>query len=416
MKFSSIIEHSEKNQRLLLACIFLICISVILVFLLFFKHTGPAEHEIPGSDYEVIYKPMADNLLAGKGIPLAKGMPVSAPPGYAFFLAPMFILARTFAIDEVSFIVFANAIIAGLASCFLFLLIRQTFNRNVALLATALWISYPLHLWFIKNPNTEVPFLLPFFIALWLSIKSIERRSLGLMFSVGILLGISILIRPFVLFLPIFLIFFPMILWRKQIPVVKFSLALLIGTIVTISPWVVYASSATSRFVLVSSAGVRTAATGLSFAFVGNGKHQYTVPEDVRLLMMKVRHIPMTTTKEFATFITHELATQPVAMMKLLALKFVRSWYATYGMWWEKQLLLLQLPYIASALLGIYYVFRQKKIFNTSLLLTVILYFWAMTFATLSIVRYMVPVMSLVLSFSAFGIITFSKPFLRESR
>jgi len=75
-------------------------------------------------------------------------------------------------------------------------------------------------------------------------------------------------------------------------------------------------------------------------------------------------------------------------------------------MWFEGRIQVLQLPYLALGLAGAAWSWKKNKDKrqHLGLLIAVILYFWGMTIAVLSIVRYMVPAMPFVVVFSAVGL------------
>ncbi len=393
------------HQRTLLELIFLFSLFVSFVFLTFFRNLGPAEHRIPGTDYFTRYEPMARQILSGKGISLQEGVDVNGTPGYPLLLLPAFAISKISGIDELSLIVFFNTIITAFGACVLFSTAREIFNKKIALIASLLWSSYPLNLWFIKNPNTEVPFMLLFFLAIWLYVKGTTQKRLPAFFGTGALLGFALLIRPIALFLP--LVFAGGLFFMKKR--IAHAIVLLIsGVLVIIAPWVLYASLESGHFVPVSSLGPTASSVGLSYAFVGDGRHQKDVPSDVRALMQEVRNKKLEKTSDIAGFVFNALMKKPIPFLKLLILKLLRSWYATYAMWDETQIILLQIPYLLLAILGIQLTFKRFPNRTRSLyfLLSIVFYFWLITFLGLSIVRYTIPAMAILMCFAALTIET----------
>lgn len=411
-------------ERTIVWFIFFLSLTVSLIFLSFFKNIGPAEHQVPGTDYFFRYKPNAQVILTGKGIPLGdNGIEVDAP-GYPLILTVIFSLSHILKVNELHLIVFFNILMAAGTACFLFLAAKLVFDKKIALISALLWSTYPLNLWFIKNPNTEAPFMLLLYGAVWMyllgiiktppsartfltSSVGIKQKKCSYFFATGILLGLSTLIRPVTFFLPpvlIILLFF--LKFRDKIfikSVFRFAVFLLLGNFLAVLPWISYTVFMTNKFVPIASIGPGIAVSGLSYALVGNGSHIQEVPKDVGMLMKEVRKTPLLSGMDIIKFTLRGFIIHPWALSKLFFLKFVRSWYATYGMWWEKELMILQLPYLTSGAAGIWLALKKYKErrFSIAVFLSLILYFWTITFLGLSIVRYMVPVMGFLIVFSS---------------
>ena len=396
-------------KRILLKLVFFNSLFISFIFLVFFRNLGPVEHRVPGTDYFVRYAPIARQILDGQGIPLQKDDVVTGTPGYPLFLLPIFALSKILRVDELGLIVFSNAIVTAFGACFLFLLTADLFSKKIAFITSLLWSVYPLNLWFIKNPNTEVPFMLLFFIAIWLHLKGANARHLLNFFLVGILLGLALLVRPIALFLPLLFagaLFF--LRWRKEqfLKILRNASILIGGSLCVIAPWTLYASIETGHFVPVSSLGPSASSVGLSYAFVGDGRHQRDVPSDVRLLMKEARDKKLERTNDIAVFVFDALREKPIPFLKLLLLKLMRSWYATYEMWGETQIIILQIPHVLLAIFGIRLAFKKfpNRANDLWFLLSIVCYFWLITFLSLSIVRYTIPAMALLMCFAAVSI------------
>jgi 4-amino-4-deoxy-L-arabinose transferase-like glycosyltransferase len=403
------------NERKLLIFIFIISLLFSLIFLFFFKNIGPSEHRIPGTDYIYYYEPVANDILQGRGIRVQESFTIRYPPGYPIILASIFWLSQLTGINKLEAVVMFNVIITALTCCVLFLLIKLILDKKIALISVFLWATYPFNLWFIKNPNTEVPFILLFYSALLAYVLALRKISFNLFLLSGIFLGFASLIRPITLFLSIpllVLIFFIM----KSTPFRKkllLSIVFLIGYIVVISPWLIYVYSNTGRLLPLSTGGFSNMAGGLTFMVDksktndGNqdGK-KMVLPNDVIDLIERSRVANMDGLGKIMYFFWQEAKNHPMTFLKLIGIKIIRAWYATSEMWWEKQILLAQLIYLVPAIAGIIIWFKKikEKISYLFLLLIIVFYFWAATIAALSILRYMIPVMGLIMIFSAITI------------
>ena len=104
-----------------------------------------------------------------------------------------------------------------------------------------------------------------------------------------------------------------------------------------------------------------------------------------------------------AAFLARRAVDDPLPVVKLLLIKAVRSWYATDSLSFEHAILWMQLPLLGLAGWGSLRWPRDRGNIEgfeptaPALILIVTLYFWAMTFLVLSILRYMLPAMALLM-------------------
>lgn len=401
------------------------------MFLVFLKNIGPKEHRIPGPDYLGFYEPIAESISQGRGIPVkeviteesakkisqGKEIPIDEylsfryPIGYPLILSVLFDISNLFDIEKLRLIMIFNVFITALATCFLFLFVKSILSKRIALISAFLWASYPLNLWFIKNPNTEVPFIMIFYFALWVYILGVKKRSIGLFLVTGALIGFMSLIRPTAVFLFVpftFLIFFLVkkSSFRQKI---LFSLILITAYIIVISPWIIYIYLNIGRIVPLSTNGSPSIAAGLTM-IVDKIKEDTLIilPDDVVDLINQFRVTKIDSFMDISTFFFKKLVTQPITFLKLVIIKMVRSWYGISEMWWEREILAVQFLYLIPGIVGIGLWFRKikEKFPYLLLLLAIIFYFWLATIVALSILRYMIPVMGIFMVFVAITINT----------
>lgn len=400
------------TPRVIIVSLLAFSLFMSFSFLLFLKDIGPSEHSEPGSDYFTRYTPMAKSILEGKGIPLEKDI---GAPGYSLLLVPVFLLSRSLDVPETALTTAFNIMLVALTVLVLFYLTKEAFSQRVAYIASLLWASYPLNLWFIKNPHTEVPFFLFFLCSLLLYVKGVYQRSSFFLFAGGFFLGFATLIRPVTFYLPIVLLIMMFFLLRKKLKnewreTLRFAAVFLCGTILAVFPWIWYVYGVTGEFVPISTIGRDAVLTGLTYAFIGDGSHQTKVPEDVRQFMERARNVNLLTQKDIARFTIKEFRMDPIPLIKLFGLKIARAWYATSSIWWETQLLLLQTPYLLSAVIGIVLAFKRLRSRDLLILfLAMIGYFWLLSVATVSIIRYTMPAMLFLMPFSAFALYALTK-------
>jgi 4-amino-4-deoxy-L-arabinose transferase-like glycosyltransferase len=382
--------------------VFAVSILFSAVFLLFFRTVGPAEHAEPGTDYRVYYEPIANNIIEGKGIVSKYGnMPLNIGPGYPIYLSLVFIMSKAGGVDKFLLITLFNVLIAAFSCCFLFLIAENIFDRKIAIFSSLLWASYPFNLWLLKNPNTEVPFIFFFFLAILFYILSIKKEKFFYAFLAGLFISAATAVRIISLFLPVlFVLFFFLFLKKKK--ALLFSLFLVIGCLVIFGPWAGYSFYKNGGFISISEQGPENILSGVNW-LAEPGKREI-VSEDVTLLIEKMNKESLSGFGDTAGFFIQEFVQRPAPVLKIIWLKATRTWYGTSSRWREEPLVLaIQLFYIITALFGLRIAFKERKkdVLFIAFFLSVILFFWGMTFLAVSIMRYMIPVMALVIIFSA---------------
>lgn len=407
------------NKRQLLISIFIFSLLTALFYLFFLKDVGPKEHKIPGPDYLDYYEPVANSIMKGEGIPVKKNIGIRYPIGYPLILSVLFSVSNFLNIDKLRLIVISNVLITAFTSCFLFLFVNSIFNKKIALISAFLWMTYPFNLWLTKNPNTEVPFILLFYLALWQYILGIKRLSLKFFFISGALIGFMSLIRPISIFLPFLLaILTPFLikqsnLWQKFI----FSLLLLMTYLIVISPWIIYVYLNTGRLIPLSTGGPPSIYGGLTMMLSEpEEKGKVILPPDVINLITELKERNMESfTNIFHSFL-EKLVNKPVVFLKLISIKMTRAWYATSETWWEKEISLVQLFYLIPGIIGLLFSFKKfkEKIPYLLLLLIIIIYFWLATIVAFSILRYMIPVMGILMIFSAITLNTIMNKLIKS--
>ena len=390
------------SKKYLLVLVFFASIIFSIVFLFFFKNLGPSEHKVPGSDYTYLYEPVAENILAGKGITIEGRVPTNIGLGYPVFLSGVFFLSQKTGIDRLDLVVVFNVVFGAFVAVFLLLLAKEIFGGKIGLICSFLWMTYPFNLWFLKNPNTENPFLALLFAGFWLLFLALKKKSLNFIFLAGFLLGLASFMRIIGLFLPIFLAF--LLFFLLSAPLKKklfFASIFLLGNLIAISPWMFYTFSKSGGFIPISQQGPAAIVVGITWLTTPGASS--VLPEDVAALVGRVQAADLNTFSKLSAFLGNELISRPSPLLKLAGLKIVRPWYATSTRWYEMKILAVQLFYLLSGVLGIAAImkFAKDKKREMFLALFIILYFWLMAFLNVSILRYLVPVMSLIMIFAA---------------
>ena len=377
-------------------------LAVQLVFLAVL----PDHHRInENADYVTFYEPVANAMLAGEPWLTPEGRPaVRYPPGYPLFLAAVFGIADHLPGGRHFWLVFSNVLLAILGAVFHHLTARGWLSPSGALWASALWLSYLPFLWLSKQPNSEMPFLVALFATFWCFSAASERRSTVLALVSGGLLGLATLFRPVTLLLGLPLVLAWLFAWAlERKPWVRdgrilMVIALLAGHVLVLTPWELWAHRQTGEWIPVSDGGRLSLLDGLTLAAKPE-RHGPEVPADVKALMEQIqeqRRIIRGPVDAVEFMLDHASG---LTLAKMLWVQASRSWYATESLRFEKYLLLYQLPYLLLAVLGLWSLCRAEGRHRAAglFILLVVLYFWAMTTLVLSILRYMVPAMALLM-------------------
>ncbi|HMY73059.1 MAG TPA: glycosyltransferase [Blastocatellia bacterium] len=381
-----------------------VALCSLAVTLVFLRAIPSGAQVNEGSDYLYFYEPVAKNLAAGKGLVTNAGtVAMHYPPGYPLLLAATFKLAAWLTVSPETTNLGLTLLCHALAAVFVFLLARKLWSNSAAMVAALAWISYPPILWLTKQPNSEIPFMAVFYAGVLLLWSAYWRRAgRHLYFLAGVLGGAAALIRPIGLGAMVIMVLGLLIATRGQSLRLRLTLTglLLLGNFAAIFPWQVWVYARTGRVVLLAGNLVPSIRDGLRFAVTAKSYRQtISVPDDVRAMMQRLdtRFSELNSLPGIAAVVAEEARPQPMALVKLLGLKLARSWYATDSGRREGLILLFQIFYLGLTFAGGWRAWRtggRARQLLIGLGLT-LLYFWGMTVLTLSILRYLTPIIGL---------------------
>lgn len=360
------------------------------------------------TDYQQAYEPVARSIAAGHGIRHEDGQIATYyPPGYSLLLAAVLKTAHTLHLPEDALLTFFSLLAHALSVLLLYHLASAVWGPSWALLPAALWLTYPLALWFVPLRNSEVAFT-PFFygslLLFWHQLRSTKPAAWSCLLA-GILMGIAMLIRPIAIAGALLL---AALFWwhRRDLPRPRRHLAvatLLLGNLLVVAPWQLWVYHHTGQIITLSTGGKASMIDGLTFALPDDERPGVAVPADVKQLMLDCQSASdggkLRTLGDAFAWVGVQTWNRPAAVVKLLAIKAARAFYATDSHRHERWILILQVPYLLAGLLGAFLAWRRcgaaAQLASMSLLF--VLYFWAMTVLVLSIVRYTVPGMPLLM-------------------
>lgn len=378
-----------------------------------FQLVLPAEYRVNESpDYLDFYYPVAERLVDGHGLTTRDGRLADRyPPGYPLIIATVITGAEATGIEPDSTMRVVSVVFHGVATLLLFG-IALTFVRPWIACAGALaWGLSPVALWLTKQPNSELAFSVIVLAALLVFVRMLEDRTGadGLrLAAVGALLGVATLVRPIAIgiVVPLAVVY---VLARRAERGRRVALGL--GTLclvfsVVLLPWELHVYDQSSEVIPVSTNGVQAVVDGLTFGTGPAHPGGAGVPADVGELMEQIEQdrAELGSIGEIASSMGDHLARTPSPVVQLLGIKTARSWFATDSGRHEPLLLAFQIPYLAVALAGLVRTWRHGSRDWVRLVALLVGYFWIMTIAALSIVRYMTVPEALLAPFFVLGL------------
>ena len=365
------------------------------------------------TDYAAVHKPVAMQILNGNGITTANGaVALQYPPLFSALLAGESMLSSWLGLPDESFLRTFAALVAAASAILVFSIAKVVYGERIAWFSALLWMTYPFNLWLLKQPNSEQPFVLVFLGVVFLMVQALEARRVGVGFAfmIGILIGVSSLFRPITI---VFSLVFSFVVlhWKSDwnlLERLRFIACVLLGNALAVLPWELFAFNQTGEVIPLSSSGARGLLDGLTIArrageHVPSPPGQSSVNDFMRDAL--ARSAELQSTREIFEFVWLRFVQSPMTIVKLVLLKAGRSWFATDAQWYERQVAIVQLPYLVLAMGGV--MVAVKKHANRkfiALTLASVVYFWAMTIMVLSILRYMVPVIALLLIFAGVAV------------
>jgi 4-amino-4-deoxy-L-arabinose transferase-like glycosyltransferase len=396
---------SSADKRLAVA-VFATSVLVTLIF----RAALPDRFSInESSDFSIHYDPLARNIAAGRGLVTRDGdFAAFYPPGYPLALAAIYRLAATSGVSESFLLSIFTLLCAGASATAIYLLGVSVNGPRAASVAALIWITYPFALWLTKQPNSETPFIAAFYAGFGLFLRAQFRGNekwQAYMLS-GVLIGLSMLIRPIAIGVWLVMIIISLAIIRTMSARIRLRLAgvFLGGAILAVLPWEIIAYVKTGKVVMLSNNGAIAMRSGLVFAVAEKSYREQNsipaLPMDVEELMRRIytHYGELNTPGDVAGFMSEELVKRPAPVIKLMAIKGLRSWYGTDSQRYERYALLLQIPYLILIACGTVAAWRRGGAARTLALALwpMVIYFWGMTMLVTSTLRYMVPSMGLL--------------------
>lgn len=409
--------------------IFLAILAFTAVIFLVFRFLAPEVYNAEASDYTFSYRPVAQNIVSGMGVTDQSGqLATKYPPGYPIVLAVVYWFAENSHIQASNLLSFVILLCSAISSYLLFVFARSLYGVVAAFIVVFLWGTYLPFVALVNQKGSEALFipLLFFCILLFWHTLSKKQKYWPYFLAVGGVAGLCMLIRPIAIGVGLLLAVLTFLLSSGVTLKTRilFGCMILLGNLLVVLPWEATIYQNSGDIVLLSTNGLASIRDGLTFT-EGQRKSyraEIPVPQDVQELIDRLGvQIAQGTIEKFSDLaIVLKIARDaPLATLKFILIKAIRSWYATDSGMYERYLLLLQLPYLLLIVIGSVRVWHNRQYRSALCIIwAVVIYFWLMTILTLSILRYMVPAVGLLflLGPAAFRQIPLLSPSRYQSR
>jgi 4-amino-4-deoxy-L-arabinose transferase-like glycosyltransferase len=216
-----------------------------------------AGHMAYGVQFGDLYDFIAKNLAQGYGYRIEPymGDTILREPGYPLLIAAMYKIGGYS--DQVPRL--ACILLAFGAALILLRLTRKiTADRTIALIAALLFLLYPGILVAEARAGNDIPCVFTMLLFMAALYWAVEEGSLWLYGVAGLLLGVAALVRSEVLLFPLFLLAYFLFTsrgWGARCKVVLRVVALVVGTFVAMSPWIIRNYLLVHEFVATDTLG-----------------------------------------------------------------------------------------------------------------------------------------------------------------
>lgn len=387
------------NNFYILIILILISLLVGIISILILPNLNPGDSQE--------YISFANDFIKNKVYRLSDGYLLA--PGYPFFLILNFLIFG----NNFNLIYLIQFIFLGIIGFTIYLISNKylALNKKISFATSLLTILWPYFILYSKILLTENLFTFFLTLSILFLLNSIATKNKKTAILSGIFMGIATLIRPVIILLPFWIVFFISIqyfskirkLINKPFPIFKegfFKLTVigLLFFLFTISPWIIYASIKMGHLTPISSHGGKMlSGTNTSYTYE---YANYQTPGYEPWQEVKLSKILLSKTKNIYRFWKSGASG---AETKNLANSYPFLKYF---------LLLYRIIYYTIIILMFYSLTFIKKNHIISIIWIIIFYFWffhSVVFQPYP--RYTLPIIPLVLILSLYSIhkIIFSK-------
>ena len=289
------------------------------------------------------------------------------------------------------------------------------FSGTVAALAGLMFALYPFSAFVPVYIGTEPLFVFLLMLFSALALSAMRFNSIRLFLAAGFVLGLATLARGTTLFLWVFLLPLVMV-YARTLPVSRAFLqcgVLFFGFAVALAPWVIRNFAVHDAFIPASVSGSPLLAGADEGFWLIEDRERNLPAYAAYLKKEKGISLPPNPTwadkEEFyrkAAIVKYQerYETRPLSFVPFYAKKFARLWYGTESGKNELLVVLINLPLYLFALVGLVLTITSCRVLPLYVV-CLIGYFVGIHLVVFGYFRYMVPIMPLVMTLSALGIL-----------
>jgi 4-amino-4-deoxy-L-arabinose transferase-like glycosyltransferase len=388
--FLKVNRFLSDNQRILVILFLILAVLIRLVYS--FTLTDPFF-----SDY-------------GKYVKVAKYFMGEAPelrsycrvmPGYPLFLAGIFsVFGESFLAVRV-----AQALIGGGISFLIYAIANKVMNKRVAFVAVIISVFYPTLVFWSGALISEYLFTFSILCLILFLLKFIDNFTYKMAMGTGMLLGITLLIRPMLVFWPIFIVLWVFLCRKYDFKeILNKCFVMCIFTIITLSPWIIRNYMVLGHFVPFTTDGGY--ALYVSNHPTGDGTSNLLNDEVIKFedRVDEMDLDPVESNNYYFNEFLNNIKNAPFLYLKLIPKKFIRLW-SIYPHTSIKHAIISILSYgilLPFAIYGIWY--SNFHLRNTyGILMTLLFVYVTLFFCFLfyGLTRFRFPVEPYIIIFSA---------------
>jgi 4-amino-4-deoxy-L-arabinose transferase-like glycosyltransferase len=359
--------------------------------------------EVKAVDYNEFYKPVALNILSGKSITLDNVWATRNPPGFPYIIAFFGWFSHQLSLTFRNMIALMTLIFSAGSASLLFLIGERIWGKLGGFITALVWISYPISIYLSTQPNPEIPFIFFLLASIYLVFCAKDSRfPLLCMFFAGIFIGISMLIRPLAIGLGAAIAFLYWFTSRPKSKIVLLGVLIFImGNLLIIFPWEYVTYQKTGTIIPLANNGFNSMRDGWTYpADTKSYRELFDGPEDVKALARFIYDQSSTghTSSEFLKLLIGSFENDPITFFKFTLFKITSPWYGTDSGKLDRYIMFFQLPYFICIISSLFLIMVNTHIPKSYFIFAtfITLYFWAMAFIALPILRYLLPAFPLL--------------------
>ncbi len=306
-------KKTTKRSMFVLITLFLFSFLLRALFVL----TTP----LPEFEDASTYSWPAWNLIHGNGYSQDKEPPylptARRGPTYPLFLAGIYLLfGRDYLVVRL-----AQAFIGAVTCILVYMMAKRVFDQKIAITSAILTAILPSLISYTNHIVTEVLFTFLLVLLGYILIRAFASHRISMYAIAGIILGVTVLCRPYMLFFPLMIFAVLVYLYQPRKKALKYFSVFLIAYMITIAPWTVRNYLVFQRLVPITTGSGMILYARSSSEHFQEFKKQVKESEDPTGFGRDVKH-----DQEFMEKGIKKIFQDPVFLMKGSFFRFFHLW------------------------------------------------------------------------------------------